>query len=187
MELNPTKDNCFCFYPFYAMVFKSWKGGSNDLKAVAPCCMMHDTKNTITGEYNSILSRLELRGLSPYDIFHHKKFEDLRKNLLNNKRDPRCSTCWNLEDKGIMSHRLYTKWDFPEEFKTDLKEIDITLSNKCNLACRMCNVGSSHQLEQDADKLKKNNKLEIFEQASNQSFRKHGTRLEILILIMRKK
>jgi hypothetical protein len=74
MELNPTKDNCFCFYPFYAMVFKSWKGGSNDLKAVAPCCMMHDTKNTITGEYNSILSRLELRGLSPYDIFHHKRF-----------------------------------------------------------------------------------------------------------------
>lgn len=163
----PTKDNSFCFYPFYAMVFKSWKGGSNDLKAVAPCCMMHDTRDIITGEYNSVLTRGELKGLSPYDIFHHKKFEELRKNLLNNKRDPRCSTCWNLEDKGIKSHRLYTEWDFPEEFKTDLKEIDITLSNKCNLACRMCNVGSSHQLEKDADKLKKNNKLEIFEQASN--------------------
>ena len=25
-----------------------------------------------------------------------------------------------------------------EEFNTDLKEIDISLSNKCNLACRMC-------------------------------------------------
>jgi MoaA/NifB/PqqE/SkfB family radical SAM enzyme len=166
--IKPTKDNSFCFYPFYAMVFKLWKKNSSELRAVAPCCMMHDTKD-ITGEYNSILTAEELKGLSPYDIFHHKKFENLRKNLLNNKRDPRCSTCWNLEDKGILSHRLYTRWQFPEEFKTDLKEIDISLSNKCNLACRMCNTGSSHQLYQDVDKLKKINKLNMFEQASGKS------------------
>lgn len=170
----PTKDNSFCFYPFYALVFKSWKGGSNDLKAVAPCCMMHDTKDIKTGMPYSVMSRGELKGLSPYDIFHHKKFEELRKNLLNNKRDSRCSTCWNLEDKGIRSHRLYTVWGFPEEFKADLKEIDITLSNKCNLACRMCNVGSSHQLEKDVDKLKENNKLEIFEQASKDALDLHS-------------
>ena len=165
----PTKDNSFCFYPFYAMVFKLWKTNSNELRAVAPCCMMHDTLD-ITGETNSILTPEELKGLSPpYDIFHHKKFEELRKNLLNNKRDPRCSTCWNLEDKGIMSHRLYTRWQFPEEFNTELKEIDVSLSNKCNLACRMCNTGSSHQLYQDVDKLKKINKLSMFGRASNHS------------------
>ncbi len=164
----PAKDNSFCFYPFYAMVFKLWKKNSNELRAVAPCCMMHDTKG-ITGEYNSILTSEELKGLSPSEIFHHEKFENLRKNLLNNKRDPKCSTCWNLEDKGIMSHRLYTRWQFPEEFNTDLKEIDVSLSNKCNLACRMCNTGSSHQLYQDVDKLKKINKLNMFEQASDHS------------------
>jgi len=171
--IKPTKDNSFCFYPFYAMVFKLWKKNSNELRAVAPCCMMHDTKG-ITGEYNSILTAGELKGLSPYDIFHHKKFENLRKNLLNNKRDPRCSTCWNQEDQGIMSHRLYTRWQFPEEFNTDLKEIDISLSNKCNLACRMCNTGSSHQLYQDVDKLRKINKLNMFEQASGKSLGSHN-------------
>jgi len=195
----PTKDNSFCFYPFYAMVFKLWKKGSNELKAVAPCCMMHDTKERkrfslesstnlseeclqletgehfiLTEEYNSILDKEELKGLSPYDIFHHEKFQDLRKNLLNNKRDPRCSTCWNQEDKGIMSHRMYTRWQFPEEFKTDLKEIDISLSNKCNLACRMCNVGSSHQIAEDVDKLKKNKKFEMFEIAANNSLNSHN-------------
>ena len=38
---EPTKDNTFCFYPFYALVFKLYE--NQDLKAVAPCCMMHDT------------------------------------------------------------------------------------------------------------------------------------------------
>ena len=169
IPMVPTKDNSFCFYPFYAMVFKLWKKNSNELRAVAPCCMMHDTKDITEEEYNSVLTPEELKGLSPYDIFHHEKFEELRKNLLNNKRDPRCSTCWNQEDQGIKSHRLYTRWDFPEEFKTDLKEIDVSLSNKCNLACRMCNTGSSHQIVEDVDKLRKINKLEKFQQASNKS------------------
>ena len=170
--IKPSKDNTFCYYPFYAMVFKLYE--KNDLKAVAPCCMMHDTKNNNTNEYYSILTKKELKGLSPHDIFHHKKFEELRKNLMNNIRDERCSTCWNLEDKNITSHRLYTRWQFSEQFNTDLKEIDISLSNKCNLACRMCNVGSSHQIFEDIDKLKKNNKMHVFEKSSNNSLNSHN-------------
>ena len=232
----PSKDNTFCFYPFYAMVFKLWSKNSNELRSVAPCCMMHDTKGIVASktnvpytstdpvvitsvdhqlvadntievyetngkgvdpgpytikvlssdtfsipvdgrlgsgtlnyylkDYNSIMTRKELKGLSPDDIFHHEKFEELRKNLLNNVRDSRCSTCWNQEDKGILSHRMYTRWQFEEKFETDLKEIDISLSNKCNLACRMCNTGSSHQLYKDVDKLRENKKLYSFEKAS---------------------
>ena len=142
--IKPSKDNTFCYYPFYAMVFKLYD--KHDLKAVAPCCMMHDTYDPETNQYNSILPKEELTGLTPHQIFHHPKFEELRENLSNNIRDSRCLTCWNLEDKNITSHRLYTRWQFPEEFRTDLKEIDISLSNKCNLACRMCNTGSSHQI-----------------------------------------
>ena len=82
--------------------------------------------------------------------------------------------CWNLEDKGIMSHRLYTRWQFPEKFNADLKEVDISLSNKCNLACRMCNAGSSHQIWKDVDELKKTDKLNLYEQASKNSLRSHN-------------
>ena len=170
--IEPSKDNTFCYYPFYAMVFKLYE--KNDLKAVAPCCMMHDTKNLYTNDFNSILNKEELKGLTPHEIFHHPKFEELRKNLINNVRDSRCSTCWNLEDNNIMSHRLYTRWQFPENFNTNLKEIDISLSNKCNLACRMCNTGSSHQIWQDVDKLKKNNKMSLFDEASNNSLKSHN-------------
>ena len=170
--IEPSKDNTFCYYPFYAIVFKLYD--KKNLKAVAPCCMMHDTRDQKTNQYHSILNQQELQGLSPSEIFHHEKFEKLRSNLLNNVRDERCSTCWNLEDKGIMSHRLYTRWQFPEEFNTDLKEVDISLSNKCNLACRMCNTGSSHQIWEDVDKLKKIDKLDLYEKASKNSLRSHN-------------
>ena len=56
--IEPTKDNTFCFYPFYALVFKLYD--NQDLAAVAPCCMMHDTSNPNTGQVNSILSKKEL-------------------------------------------------------------------------------------------------------------------------------
>ena len=169
---EPTKDNTFCFYPFYALVFKIYE--NQDLKAVAPCCMMHDTRKPNTDQVNSILSKEELKGLTPNEIFNHEKFKELRKNLLNNVRDSNCATCWNQEDKGILSHRMYSRWLFEDEFDTDLREVDISLSNKCNLACRMCNVGSSHQLWEDVDKLEKSNKLRLFEKASNHSLRSHN-------------
>jgi len=170
--IEPSKDNAFCFYPFYALVFKLYD--QNDLKAVAPCCMMHDTRSKESGKFNSVLSKKELKGLTPQEIFNHEKFEKLRNNLLNNIKDERCSTCWNLEDKGILSHRLYTRWQFPEKFNADLKEVDISLSNKCNLACRMCNTGSSHQIWKDVDELKKTDKLNLYEQASKNSLRSHN-------------
>ena len=169
---EPTKDNTFCFYPFYALVFKIYE--NQDLKAVAPCCMMHDTRKPNTDQVNSILSKEELKGLTPNEIFNHEKFKELRKNLLNNVRDSNCATCWNQEDKGILSHRMYSKWLFEDEFNTDLREVDVSISNKCNLACRMCNVGSSHQLWEDVDKLEKSNKLRLFEKASNHSLRSHN-------------
>lgn len=171
--IEPSKNNTFCFYPFYAMVFKLYS--RNKLKAVAPCCMMHDTLDPKTGKFYSVLSESELRGLSPEQIFNHEKFEELRSNLLNNKKDDRCSTCWNLEDKDILSHRLYTRWQFEESFNTDLKEIDISISNKCNLACRMCNTGNSHQLYEDVTKLKNTKKIEKFNEASNNGLGSHNT------------
>ena len=169
---EPTKDNTFCFYPFYALVFKLYE--NQDLKAVAPCCMMHDTWKPNIDQVNSVLSKEELEGLNPYEIFYHEKFKELRKNLLNNVRDSNCATCWKQEDKGILSHRMYSKWLFEDEFNTDLREVDVSISNKCNLACRMCNVGSSHQLWEDVDKLEKSNKLRLFEKASNHSLRSHN-------------
>jgi len=155
----PDKTNTFCYYPFYALVFKLYE--NDKLSKVAPCCMMHDTNQ------NTILEKSELQNLDPDQIFNHQKFVEFRNNILNNIKDPRCQTCWKLEENGFISHRMYTGWDFDEPFSTELREVDISLSNKCNLACRMCNIGSSHQLYKDLDEIKKLNLMEKFNYASD--------------------
>ena len=53
--------------------------------------------------------------------------------------------------------------------------MDITfLKCSSNLACRMCNTGSSHQMFEDVDKLNKLSKLKLFEKASDHSIRSHN-------------
>ena len=157
----PDKTNTFCYYPFYALVFKMYN--NSELSHIAPCCMMHDT------DHNSILNKEELKGLTPDQIFNHEKFQKLRDNLMNGVKDKHCATCWNQENQGKISHRMYTGWDFDEPFVPSLKEVDLSLSNKCNLACRMCNIGNSHRLYDDIDKMEKLGVMEQFNLASDNS------------------
>lgn len=80
----------------------------------------------------------------------------LRENFLENKKDERCNRCWNIESLGNDSFRHWAnneeyfgiKSSIPIKKETtisfeDLQYLDITLGNKCNLACRMCNPTSS--------------------------------------------
>lgn len=80
----------------------------------------------------------------------------LRENFLSDEQDSRCDRCWKIEKVGNSSFR---HWANNEEYFglnsiipirkekilkfEDIQYIDITLGNKCNLACRMCNPTSS--------------------------------------------
>ena len=44
--------------------------------------MMHDTYNPNKTIFLFNLKKNELKGLTPHQIFHHEKFEELRSNLL---------------------------------------------------------------------------------------------------------
>lgn len=77
-------------------------------------------------------------------------FRNLRSQMLEGKASPVCSPCYEREDNGLRSPRndwldFYPDWN-PESTKTtlsDVRQMDLRLSNKCNLACRMCNPYSS--------------------------------------------
>lgn len=137
---QPSENNTFCYYPFFALALKVFD--DNKLTKVAPCCKMLDMNH-------SVLSKFEIGNLSPDEIFNHEKFNTLRKDALTNIKNPNCEVCWRQEDRGYKSFRLISSWTFNDEFKKDLRELDLSFSNKCNLACRMCNLGSTHQLYKD--------------------------------------
>jgi radical SAM protein with 4Fe4S-binding SPASM domain len=97
-----------------------------------------------------------VKRISVDEIINNKSIKNIRKSLLQNIKDPMCARCWRMEEIGNKSFRDIANEnpDFGMEhlLPTDLKEnigyenlryIDITLGNKCNLACRMCHPGSS--------------------------------------------
>ena len=68
MEIKPTKENTFCYFPFYAMSMKLFDG--KQLKGVTPCCKMSNNGTTV-------LDQDEINELTPLEIFEHEKFEKI--------------------------------------------------------------------------------------------------------------
>ena len=127
------------------------------------------------------------------DILNSKYMREMRRVFASDKRHSDCNRCWKMEDQGTKSFRHYAnnnpeygiqgrKLNLKGKLKpTDIEYIDITLGNKCNLACRMCNPYSSSLLGQQLSELgiyngpvdvglnekQKEAVLKLFEQAVN--------------------
>jgi len=78
---------------------------------------------------------------------------NIRKQFLKDKRPSNCANCWIQEDKGIESSRQKENRKYVNKFRntkpTDapvLEVLDIRLTNKCNLQCKMCYAGDSDQI-----------------------------------------
>lgn len=139
------------------------------LVKVAPCCKMHNNGF-------SMLTADEIGQLTPQQIFEHEKFQQLRHDTLNNVRNEKCKICWDQEDRGIISYRLKSQWNKKSreeifstlDLQTELIEFDVSFSNKCNLVCRMCNFGGSHQFYKDIEYFKKHGMMtSMFTATSN--------------------
>jgi len=166
--MNPKDHPTFCYYPFKSMTFKKWSDDGKRPINVTPCCMMMNLVEQEDGSrdkmYNMGLTNVE--GMNPLEIFNSPQYEKLRNDLTNGIKNKACTVCWKMEEDGLESFRQCS--DLYGGKETDgLFEFDITLSNLCNLACRMCNIGSSHQIGKDVDAMIKNDTHEEFQEASN--------------------
>jgi MoaA/NifB/PqqE/SkfB family radical SAM enzyme len=116
-------------------------------------------------------------GENPYNVFvqnstvdeiiNNKKSQALRSNFLKDQKDAACNRCWNMEAIGNRSFRHVANEDSSHGLKStipikmdttisfdDIQYLDITLGNKCNLACRMCNATSSSLLAKQLKEFK---------------------------------
>lgn len=71
-------------------------------------------------------------------------------SFLQNQRHPGCASCWHTEDRGFTSLRQRMAKEF-EILKVDvdqkfLTNVEIDLTNLCNLKCLMCNESESSAL-----------------------------------------
>jgi MoaA/NifB/PqqE/SkfB family radical SAM enzyme len=86
------------------------------------------------------------------DIWLSKEYESLRKSFKENNKDIQCSRCWNEEEHGKQSARLLNfKFKYKENisnlindgYKLGPTQINLRVSNICNLRCRSCSSQSS--------------------------------------------
>ena len=75
--------------------------------------------------------------------------EDIRKEMLDNKKPSACDICYKSEQESNWSHRLehtnswLLKHGAPNIEQPKIEYIDIRFDPTCNLKCKTCNPGSS--------------------------------------------
>lgn len=105
--------NSFCFKP--------WNEVYSHFDTSGPCCVNY---NLHSGGFSSYTNSPELT--------------DLRNSFLKGKKHPSCKACWETEAAGIKSVR-----QGDTNYSKKLNRVSISLSNKCNFKCMMCNPEDS--------------------------------------------
>jgi pyruvate-formate lyase-activating enzyme len=92
-----------------------------------------------------------------------QNYQKIRQSMLKGELLPdTCSYCYDYENKGIESYRIYETKEWTNKLKInsieDLEKIDrpyyyeVRLNNKCNVQCRSCRPEHSHLIEKEYKK-----------------------------------
>lgn len=98
------------------------------------------------------------------DAINRQSIKQLRQQMMRGERPDFCKSCYRIEDAGGTSVRQFYLRIFGNELRAQVREtiedgtapgrvsyIDMSLSNNCNLKCRMCNPYASYALRSDFD------------------------------------
>ena len=128
-----------CLMPWYGLSLSP----RGDVK---PCCLSEELKENIySNDFDSVKKSYS----------SSEGFRELRRKFLKDIKPSKCKACWEREKFIEYSRRIWFDEKFSEYINpSNLSEIvddpqwvqmDINLSNQCNLKCRMCGVWASHQ------------------------------------------
>lgn len=139
-----SESKTFCILPFVHL-YAEPKG------EMKPCC--------IAGGFDEPLN---LKTMSIDDAFNSKQMKELRKDMLEGRRNKVCDVCYKKEDLNGISPRFdFNKnnlWELPiinEDFSVEsqFQHIDIRFSNLCNFKCKMCNHDFSSNWFEDNERV----------------------------------
>jgi radical SAM family protein len=121
------------------------------------CCVAKEAIRDKDGPMSVAQSSLE-------EIRNSGYLRSVRAALADGRKIPVCGYCWEQEKRGEISQRQAWNGTFPKAV-AELQErlqggadpvepmpieyLQISVGNKCNLACRMCNSSYSSRIEED--------------------------------------
>lgn len=115
----------FCTMPFNSLEI------SPDGSCKVCCKILKDIRKTRTADFNVLTDTIE-------DIWKSDDLQLLRDKFLRNERPSECQLCWTEEESGVKSLRLQTINNSVQFDEPMITYLSLKLSNKCNLACRIC-------------------------------------------------
>lgn len=129
----------FCIVPFSELNIDA-----NGL--VRSCCVQDDSQFTAhTSKHDTMQS-----------LWADPQLQSVRDDFLNNKKHKSCEICWKNEHSGVQSERQRRNQDYIRNYQQLEIEnpslpttLDLRLSNKCNLKCRMCSEKASNQIAKE--------------------------------------
>lgn len=139
----------FCIRPFNSSLIQT----NSDIKI---CCQI---KPELTEFKNN--SNYNIKNNTIEEWWNSDYIKYVRKNILENKRLKECSNCWKKEDADLISHRNESNFEyksiFQNKFEQHLKllkkdnlpfpeDIELQITNLCNLKCQMCGGKESSKL-----------------------------------------
>lgn len=152
----------FCYIPFDGLTI--------DPRGLAQLCpVWRENKKHSLHDFTQSSTTLE-------KIFNGDDLTKIRQKMLNDEYIDLCSQCYSREGKKLESKRLKyaneRNWE-KNNIDPKIRYLDISFSNKCNLACSMCNSTHSshwHHLEKSMPLSVANN------------FRKHYDKFQHVVL-----
>lgn len=138
------------------------------------CCKINKPLHSLDGTpFNVMKTSLK-------EIWNSDHINKIRKEFLDGEKPQECKLCWTEEEAGIKSLRLQSQYNQKYDIvNPELNYLSLKLSNKCNLACRICSPHLSSLWQSQFTKL--NFPLEpkaMFETISLQKF--ENEKLDIL-------
>ncbi len=127
------------------------------------CCVAQELVHNVIPPSN-IKVPIHISEQSLEQIRDSAYMRSVRRALAGGRRIPDCAHCWHQEDRGEQStrqlwngrhaeaaNRLRERIQQGQDVSPPLpvEYIQISLGNKCNLACRMCNAATSSRIAED--------------------------------------
>ena len=117
-----------------------------------PCCLAIEEIPDDNGR------KYDLNETDLQTIYNSTYMQKLRKQFRSGEKPETCNRCWQEEDAGRASKRIYSKIslkelvdkvDYANDKPDQLWFVDLKLGNICNLKCRICGSWSSSKWAQE--------------------------------------
>jgi MoaA/NifB/PqqE/SkfB family radical SAM enzyme len=117
-----------------------------------PCCLAVDEITDDAGR------KYDLNETDLQTIYNSTYMQNLRQQFRNGEKPNTCNRCWQEEDAGRASKRIFSKIrlkelvdkvDYANDTPDQLWFVDLKLGNICNLKCRICGSWSSSRWAQE--------------------------------------